>query len=202
MPASHRVFRTSSCLLLPLTVLSSGTARTADTVSPHSGHTGSALAAGRRFCYESSLGTWHPMGERWWGGHERVFFPPFLSGSRPDRPPFPATEMSMEVAAVQGHSCGRQTGLRLTASSLHSLAAGKSLKPLEPYFPPLLSGINGTCWRGWWTHGARPVWHEVWQGKARGNRCFCISQTYEIVHRILRDHKAQNIYKQSYSLLC
>lgn len=96
------------------------------------GHTGSALAAGRRFCYESSLGTRHPMGERWWGGHERVFFSPFLSGSCPHRPPFPATEISMAVAAVQGHSFGRQTGLRLTASSFHSLAAGKSLKPFEP----------------------------------------------------------------------
>lgn len=110
------------------------------------GHPGSALAAGRRFYYESSLETWHPVGERGRRGHKQVFLPPFLSGSRLPRPPFPATGMSMAVAGVPGGSFGRQTGLRVTASSFHSLAAGKSLKPFEPSFPPLVSGKNDTCW--------------------------------------------------------
>lgn len=48
MPSPHTVFVTSSCLLLPLTVLPSGT------VSPDSGYTDFAIAAGRKFCYETA----------------------------------------------------------------------------------------------------------------------------------------------------
>lgn len=76
---SHKVFRTSSCLLLPLTVLSSGAASTANCsvsqILPPQQEGGFVRKAARGLA-SSGLGVVRRA--------PALFRPPFLPGSRPD----------------------------------------------------------------------------------------------------------------------